>query len=486
MRASAVEAAGARWPDERGWRLMAYAYGALVALAVGYFLFRMPLQVSDNVTNIMRVQAVTLGELLASDFSGGAYLRPFLNGLNKILVDASGGRFFATFKTFHALQVLVLLLLAVRLLRVRTMVDFAAVPFAIIVLLGIHTFNGTVREEFPVNTFMTILVCSVMAVNLSFSKGGWWVDALATLLFVYAALTVESGLLVWVCLVAGYVVGLRGVSRRGLATVTALLALYFYARFGLLAIGSPGLMERSSGLGFSVRDPDELIRLFGDNPLPFYAYNVVCSVLSVLFSEPRAGVWAFARNFLQDELRPWQWINVIASGIATAFLVRFAVVRARVWWRREFTDGDRLVLIFAAVLAANAAISYPYTKDVIMSPAGVFYGLAAGAAARDAVEWVSARPRAIWVGPVMSLALIVAAGAWSVRALGLAQTLRHTAFVNRNDWATVDEWLDQPGIGSRYPEGRELVTKLRREALAMPVPNPYFTPRWADRYVDQY
>ena len=51
-------------------------------------------------------------------------------------------------------------------------------------------------------------------------------------------------------------------------------------------------MERASGFGFRVLDPPELADRFGGNPLPFYAYNIASSVLSVLLSEPRGGVYA--------------------------------------------------------------------------------------------------------------------------------------------------------------------------------------------------
>jgi len=50
---------------------------------------------------------------------------------------------------------------------------------------------------------------------------------------------------------------------------------------------------------------------------------------------------------------------------------------------------------------------------------------------------------------------------WSVRAVTLAQTLRTSAFVKRNDWASAEEREDQ-------------------------VPQPYTTPRWTRAWVDPY
>ncbi len=50
---------------------------------------------------------------------------------------------------------------------------------------------------------------------------------------------------------------------------------------------------------------------------------------------------------------------------------------------RTFSHGDRLVILFVVVLAANAAISFGYTKDIIMSPAGLFQAAAVFVAVRD-------------------------------------------------------------------------------------------------------
>ena len=41
---------------------------------------------------------------------------------------------------------------------------------------------------------------------------------------------------------------------------------------------------------------------FGADPLPFYLYNVVTSVLSVLFSEPDRGVFQTVRTWLAGDM----------------------------------------------------------------------------------------------------------------------------------------------------------------------------------------
>lgn len=468
------------------WSWLAATYGVIVALGLGYFLLGVSLQVSDCLGNLLQVSAAPLWDIVKSNFTGKGFLRPFLWAQLKIFYEISNGHYYLTFRTFHVLQVVVLLLLFVRVLRVRTACDMAVLPLATAVLVGIHTCAGTVNEAFPINTFMTILVCCLAAVNLSYSRGGRWVDWAAVGLFVYALLTVESGLLVWVCLVTGYLVGVRGVSRRAVITVTALTVLYFVLRFGPLGVGSPAMSERSSGFGFSVREPDELIGMFGGRPWLFYAYNVVCSVATVLFSEPRAGVWEFTRSIVRADTPTWMTINVVSSVLATALMIRFTATRARKWLRCEFDHHDRLFIVFVAMLLANAVISFPYTKDVIVSPAGVFYAIAVFVAVRDVLLGFGRPGVPIPATAAVSALLLVTSAAWTVRAAGLHYNLRQVAFVQRNDWAQVDEWLTSQGIAPKNPEGRALVDRLRADALGRSVPNPFFLEQWAEEYFDRH
>lgn len=466
------------------WGAVSYACGMLIGLGIVYFLVRVPFQVSDNLGNMLAVQAASLGRLVENNLTARGYLRPLLWAQIKVLFEVAGGHYFVTFKAFHVAQILAVLLLFSRLVRVRSALDFAPVLLGYVVLIGIHTFSGTVREAFPVNTFMTILVCCLLAANLAVSGGGRWIDLTAVALLAYALLTVESGLLVWVILVVGYVIGLRGVSARALVVATGLVSAYFYLRFGPLGVGAPGLVERSSGFGFSLLDPPDLIRRFGDRPWVFYLYNVLCSLLTVLFSEPRAGVWRFTDALLHGRVAPWMLINVLASTVTTLIITGFAVRRLPRWVRGELGHDDRLVLLFGAVLATNATISYAYTKDVIMSPAGVFYALAAAVATRDALACLIQRTARVRVAVPLCFFLLLGSAAWSVRVVSLHNSLRYAAFVNRNDWATVYEWLAEQRLAWSHPEGAALVEGLRRQALRMPVPYWFFASRWLRAFLD--
>ena len=109
----------------------------------------------------------------------------------------------------------------------------------------------------------------------------------------------------------------------------ALVAGYFALRFLLLDVGAPGLSERSSGFGFSVMDPQELDARFGQNPLPFYAYNVLSALSSLLFAEPRAGVWRMTSSVLAGEATLAGFVGVVASAGGTLLIAGYSVGPAR-------------------------------------------------------------------------------------------------------------------------------------------------------------
>jgi hypothetical protein len=447
----------------------AYAVALLAALGPAHFLLGLPIQVSDSFGHLLQL-VVPWESLLSSRFTQDAYLRPAMWAEMKVVYELADGNYTAWFRWTHVAQVIALVSLFVALVRPRTWRDLAWLPLSLVVLLGIHTFTGTVAEAFPLNTYMTLLVLCLAGAVVALARYRWWNDVLAALLFVIAALTLETGLLLWVVFTGAALVGARGVSRSGLVAVTVLLGAYVYARFVLLDVGTPTLVERSSGFGFTVLDPPELIERFGSNPLPLYLYNIISSVFSVLLSEPTAGVFRITRALTTASVPPVMIVNVVASAGVLALLAAFAWTRWRLWLARRFEHDDRLVLLFGMVLVANAVISYPYTKDVIMSPAGVFLAAAVFAAARQLFAIVP-----VSVSRIRAVALIVAMAvlstAWSLRMIGLHVRLRQAAVVERLDWAYIESDIADRRVHAQGADARLLLDRLRHDALiAKPAP----------------
>ena len=456
-------------------RWAAWGYALLAAAVLGHFLLGLPIQVSDSFGNMLKLSS-SWSELFYEEFNQRAFLRPMLWAELKLVYDLSGGNYFAWFRGTHVVQVFALIALYLVLVRPRTWTDAAILPLGLAVLIGVHTFAGTVREAFPINTHMTILLCCFAAAALALARHRWWNDVLAVLLFVAAALTVETGLLVWVVFIGAALTGARGVSKAGIAALVVLMGGYFYLRFGPLAVGSPDLMERSSGFGFRILEPAELMDRFGSNPLPFYAYNVAAQALSVLFTEPSAGVFRVVDAVRSGEVRPIMVVQVASSMLLTTLLGVFVWIRRRQWLSWQLDRDDRLVMLFVMVLAANATISFPYTKDVIMSPAGAFLGVAAFAAARGvAHDWMR---RA--AAPAVAVA-IAAAGvlgvSWAIRVEALHGLLREAAVSERLDWANIDSSVEDGRVLLPDDRSRALLRTLQHDALvANPTPPPLDLP----------
>jgi hypothetical protein len=448
----------------------AYACAVIVALGLAYFVSRIPIQISDCLGNMLHVQHTGFWELMRNQVTADAYLRPLLWAQIDLSFELARGQYLLMYKGIHGAQLVAAAVLFVNLLRPTTPHTTVAALFGIAVLFGAHTFAAAVHEAFPINTFMTILVCCLLAANLSFGAPATWRDVVAPLLFAFAALTVESGLLVWVILAAGWIAGCRGVSTRGLTVTTAALLAYAAARLVVLDTGVPALVERSSGFGFRVLDPPELVALFGERAWLFYLYNIASQIFTVLFAEPKGGVWLLTHGVVTGELLPRDVIPVVASTGATLLIGFCAWSRRHEWRRRVFVDTDRLLLIFAAVLVANAVISYPYTKEVIVSPAGGFHALAAAIAFAEVLR----RTDVTRHGAVAAVLLLTAlSAAWAVRLTGIHYQLREKAFVVRNDWMRLGPTPSELRP-EQNPAGAMLVRHLYEQAVEMRVAGLYF------------
>ncbi len=455
-------------PVQRRWTSVAQAYGLLVSAVLSYFLLGLVIQVSDSFGNLLAVQMPTLGELVRDQLSQRAYLRPLLWAQIKVVYDWSGGDYYAWFRGIHVAQVCALVALCVRLMRPAAVLDAALVPLSLAVLVGAHTFVPMLREANPLNFYLFIALACVAVANLAFqARSRWYTDALAIALFAAAVLTVESGILVWVVCVSAYVLGARGLSRSAVVAMTVCLVSYLAIRMLVLDVGSPALTERAAGFGFRPLEPAELTARFAGREWTFYLYNVVSSFATVLFAEPKGGVWRFVFEVSTRSVHPWTIVSVLSSTAATGLVAWFLWTRRaciRVW---SFDHDDRIVGVFVAVLAANAVISFPYTKNVIMSPAGVFFALAVFSASRHWFVHAAARRR---VATVMLFAVLT--GGWAYRVAGNHYNLRWTAAEQRAMWVTVDTWLERQRISLARPEAHELRDALRADALRNH-PTPY-------------
>jgi glycosyltransferase involved in cell wall biosynthesis len=459
-------------------RTWVYLLALVTGASLAYDLMRIPVQVFDALEEMLAAQQSTsLVDTFWSAAYNTAYMRPLRIVQINAIFDAANGNYWLAYRGIHAATMVCGLVLFARAMRVRTVADLCAAGFALSVVVGMSTFHALVREAFPIQHFLEIGVLALVMLNLSQARPRLTVDLAAMVTFVVAALTLESGLLVWVVAMAAALVGMRGISRRGLVAMTILLAGYFVLRFGIFSVGTPGLTERSSGYLFDMLDPPEIIQRFGDRLAVFYAYNVASSALSVLFAEPTSGLFITVRAWLDDRMTSGLWLTSISTLVTTGLIAVASVILIRRY--RSSDTSDRLILVFGMVLAANAALSYAYTKDDIMSVSGIFYGLAAYAAIRLLIGRVPPTSRTL--ASVLTVVILATGTAWAVRSTGIHHVSRLSAFKTRNDWASQPGSWKRSGRWPTDPQSQQLLVELRKQALQMRVPNPYFEPPWMGR-----
>jgi hypothetical protein len=451
-----------------------WLYAAVVAALAAYFLVDIPVQLSDSLQNIFAADRRTLRELVVGNLWADGYMRPLLFAPIRLVYLVADGDYTAWFRGVHAVQLTLTIAALVAALRVRTWAQASAAPLAIVMLLAIHTSADTIREAFPVNAYLTIVLCCVLTVLLARASHRWWSDVAAFVLLAVAALSVESGLLVGVIVVAAYAAGWRGVSRWGVAATVAGVAAYLAVRYLVFEVGTPGLDERATGFGFAILEPEEIQARFGANPLPLFAYNVLASVGSVLFAEPRAGVFWVVRQLMQGEIEPWVAVNLVACTSATVLLVAHVVSGWARWRRWQLSDADRMIVVFLVVLAGNAAMNLVYTKDVIMSPAGALFGLAAAGALAARLEGVGP----VQVPRATAALVAVLALTWGIKMLGVHYSLRDSAHATRKAWAYADSWLENQEVSLASPRERAIKDALMADALWRRPASPRIQIHW--------
>lgn len=463
------------------WRYGAYAWAITVALGLASVVVRIPVQLTDSLANLIGAQQQSWWEVVAGGVGGG-YVRPFLGLQIKLGYVLAGGHETAFFRALQGVQLVACAWLFVAAARVRTVAAALTVPMGVALLFGGHTFDGAIREAFPINSYLSVVLACLAAVWLSLGPPARWRDAAAIALLVTMLLTVETGGLVLVCLVAAWLTGARGVSSRAIAVALGLTLLLVAARVAMPGSAAPGLTERPSGFGFTRLEPQALQQRFGAFPYPFYAYNVVSQIGSVLFAEPRAGIWSFTASLLAGTTRPSQVLTCLAATLGTILIAWYASDRMGAWRARDFTDRDRIVAVFVAVLLANAVVSFPYTKDVIVSPAGALHALAITVAAGHRLGLIG--EARVGARLVTSVLFLVLASAATVRVTAAHYQMRDAAFITRNDWSELDAWASKNRLDITDPGVASLARRLQDDALNRRVPPPAVTERQVRAFLE--
>ncbi len=444
---------------------------------------RIPIQWPDGASNMIGVVDSGPWQLFVAKMDNAGFFRPLMWPPYLIVMKLSGGAYFAWFKAIHVAQVTLLLALFLRWLRVESVTDTVAFAFGVAVLVGGHTFAGTVREAYPINHFLAVAICALGAAVLAAEPHRRLNDALVLLLFVYAALTLESGLLVWVAAASAFALGWRGVSRPAIALMTAGVVAYFVVRFGWFQNGTPELADRASGFGFSAIQASDIQQRFADRPLVFYAYNLSAALLTLLTAEPRNAIYLFVRGLVEGARESWVELNVFCATGVTLLVAAAYRLRWRAW-RDGLAHHDRILLMAPVMVVANAAFCYAYVKDVVLSTGGVFIAAAAAVSMREMFVRFAAGGWRSATAPV-AMALTLLSSAWAVKLVGVHFSLRTEARAVLREWAVVDDWIARERFPLDSPAKQALKQALEDDALRRAPLAPWPELPWSARWFDE-
>lgn len=453
-------------------RTAAWVVTALFAVGVSASVFRIPIQVSDSVEIL---EVVDRAPTVTAAFAQGLHasktmLRPMRQVGTRLLLDvahATGDHYNAVFRGFHAAAAALLIVLFTHVARPRDWTGAAALCFAMLVLTGLHTFGGMMREAYPINHFLLIAIYCLATCAIAEWRSGLIADIAACVLFAIASLTLESGLVVFGIALAAYVGGLRGISRGALIAMAILAVGYVILRVPLLHMTGNAVGERQTGFGTAMMTTSELRGRFGGVPWLLYGYTILCSLLTVPLSQPIAGQWTAFASW-DPQAPPLFFLNDVGTSlVATAVVVWYLLRRRPPDGRRRWRDPVPLAML--TVLVGSAMLSYAYAKSEIMSAAAVFYALVVYLGVRELTEvWVTKTRPSLRVAVV--LATVFVSTAWAWRAMGLQYRLQRGAFEARSEWVLRMPPFNSPPVP---PAEARLTPRLRDEALYRGRTNPF-------------
>ncbi len=461
---------------------LAMLMAALVTVPLAESVFRVPIQVSDS------LDAIVIGAKYPSSWSlltdsaqfSTTTFRPMRYEQARWLLQAAAATGLTDntlFRGVHVALTVMLVVLFLRAIHVRRWVDVAAFAVAFPVLIGIHTFVAMLQEAFPVNHFAEVGICTLAVFVLAQQSPKWFFPAIVCVLLAFALSVIESGAMVWVVAICCAAAGMNGMTRSSVVAATVLLGIYLVVRHAL-DISSPGIGGHGSGFGGTFYSPEELTQRFGAHPLGFIVYNIAGGLASLLFSEPRRGVYNLAIAWRTGEPHAVLLINLVSSIATSGLMVWYAITHLR-GGRAGWSDADRMFVVACAVMTVNATLNAAYIKDEIISVGGLFYAVAAFIAVRGLLETIP--QRRIVASALIALFLMTDAGLWAFRAAGVHYVLRYDAFKTRNDWVELlrpdkrDNWPTDP-------QELAITQRIHDEAILKTVASPSFMPRWADRY----
>ncbi len=470
--------ASVRAPAPRHWNRLALAQIVVFVACLGYWLFQIEFSYMDAFRVFDYINRRTWPGIWADFLGGTAEFRPLYFIVLKLIHDSVGGPSLVVFRTLQMSLVILYLALFRTLINPRSASRWFGFTVGFCCLVGLHTANLTLMGPVALHWSLVANVMVLGTLVLLRRRASIGVDYAAAVMSWTAVFLIEYGVavgLMWT--VAG--IGGWGAARRRTA-VFAVGALAFYAilRFLTNTQAVPGPFRTETGFLFEENLTVAAQQaLFTGREWMFHGYNVLATLLTVLFSEPRKGVY-YALDAVVNgaEVKVWQLIHWITSLLSTIMIGAWI----RKWPLRD-TEERQVLILGLIVILTNSLFGYLYTRDRIPTLAGTYYalllGLAATALWRRRSELAAGKGRM-----ALTVVLVTVAMGWGIRAANTIVLARDGAWAVKDEWTDRYERLDPATVPGTPPDDWRtdaLREELRRRAVSRSLRDPREDRQWS-------
>ena len=405
--------------------------------------------------------------IVIDGFTAEVQYRPlFLVGVD--LIHRVVGLNLTVFKAITVVQFAGVLWCLVVLFRVGTRYQALAACLALSCFIGLHT-SRILFGFFPLSHHSLALLGLLATAVLGMRAHRSWYPASFFAMCLVLPFVIETGLLLSPVLVSLWWAGAPGVQRRDVAWGLGGVLLHVIVRTTFSSAGADvPWIYYGSGLGFGQIEPDGFSDAFGHAPYLFWVYNVMASLMTVLFSEPRGGTFGFIHSLIEGNTPPWLWIQVATSLVTTS-------VGIVVLMRQRLAGHHRQLLVLGCILILSSSLlGFLYARDRVGLVTGAGYAVLVFLMASLLVETGTYRR----AGSV-ALVVVLLVG-WSWRSAESMFIVRDRAFESYSAWLRHD--LLHPA-NTLDPT---LFATLRVASIASPPPDPHCAPRWTRHYFERF
>ena len=323
--------------------LVAWYYKIVIGFEFAY---------NDDLLTLTQVQSLSIGQIFKSTIIDSWYYRPVI----QLFVKGSLAMFSTSVYPIRLFQIalhLSTLVLFYHICKVQKLNRIAINLGLLSLCFSSFTYFGISKYAIEIGTYLLGFLFVLSVLMIVKEK----LDVIpASLITILALLTREQGLLIALtcCLYFSF-------SKKIVGAITMVLLVCSYLLFKIFVfgqIGGEGFIG-SSGWFFDFLTVSQLEERIGDNMLPFFVYNIVSHLISLVFYVPVKG------QIVMPDIR-LGWF--ICTQLFTSAIIVYGFCR---YIKITNSSNKKNVTIILIVTIINAVIAYSYCRYRMLFIAGI-------------------------------------------------------------------------------------------------------------------